>query len=190
MIKQILHSHRQAFMMTLLMTLLLGVIVPFLFTVIAQLIFPTATHGSLILKNDKVIGSTLLGQDFTAPKYFWGRPSATTPPYNAAASASSNLSMGNPRLLERANQRMAGFSASKKIPISLITSSGSGLDPDISPKAAYFQAARVAKERGVSLDKIRSLITAHIDMPYLGVIGEVRVNVLELNMALDGLNAK
>lgn len=187
-VKRFLAHHRQAMTMLLLMTLLLGVVVPFIFTVIAQLVFPSATKGSIITVNDKVIGSELLGQEFNDPKYFWGRPSATTPPYNAASSGASNLSMNNPLLLEQANKRMEKLPADEKIPVSLITTSGSGLDPDISVQAAYFQAPRIAKERKLPLDKVRTLIAEHIDPGYLGFIGTSRVNVLKLNLALDGLN--
>lgn len=188
MMKPFLAHHRQSIMVMLVMTLLLGVVVPFVFTVLAQLVFPSAAKGSLVVVNGKTIGSELLGQEFTAPKYFWGRLSATTPPYNAAASGASNLSMGNPLLLDQANARMAKFRTGEKIPLSLVTASGSGLDPDISVQAAYFQAPRVAKERGLPLDKVRTLVAEHIDTAYLGFIGTSRVNVLKLNLALDGLN--
>jgi K+-transporting ATPase ATPase C chain len=176
--------------MTLVMTLFLGVLLPLAFTFVAQVVFPTASHGSLLMKDDKAIGSELLGQEFTAPKYFWGRLSATKPPYNAAASAASNLSMGNALLLEHANERMRHFPVGKKIPVALVTASGSGLDPHISPLAAYFQAARVAKARGIPSGDVQKLIAEYTEKPYLGFIGSERINVLYLNMALDARHGK
>lgn len=183
--KRMIHHSKHALLMTLVMTVLLGGIVPLVFTAISQIIFPTAANGSIITKDGKAIGSELLGQEFTSDKYFWGRPSATTPPYNAAASGASNYSFGNATLLEKANERMKHFPAGEKIPLSLITASGSGLDPHISPKAAHFQAKRVAKSRGLDIKKVDALIDEHTEPPHLGFIGNERVNVLKLNMALD-----
>lgn len=185
--RRIIFHSRHALMMTLLMTVLLGGILPLGFTLVAQLLFPTAANGSIVMRDGKPVGSELLGQEFTKDRYFWGRPSATTPPYNAAASGASNYSMGNATLLEKANERMAHFPAGKKIPLSLITASGSGLDPHISLQAASFQANRVAKARGIEVKKIEALLDAHTEAPHLGFIGIARVNVLRLNMALDEL---
>jgi len=190
MITRILHHSKHAVLMTLVMTVVLGGVIPFVFTAISHILFPSASHGSLIEKDGKVIGSELLGQDFTSPRYFKGRLSATTPPYNASMSGASNLSMNNALLLDRANLRLAQFPTSTKIPISLITSSGSGLDPHISLAAAYFQAPHIAKARGLKLDTVRELIIRTMEPPYLGFIGSSRVNVLQLNMSLDGLNGK
>lgn len=181
---------RAAFSLLALMTLLLAVVVPLLTTVTSQLLFPTNANGSLILRNDKVIGSALLGQNFTENKYFWGRLSATTPPYNAAASGASNLSPGNALILDNANKRMkelqiASPSQEGKIPLSLITASASGLDPHITPEAAHYQVGRVAKARKISEEKIRALVEQMVETPWLGMIGEPRVNVLRLNLALD-----
>lgn len=185
--RRVIFHGNHALLMTLLMTVLLGAIVPLLFTFSVQLLFPTATSGSILIKNGKAIGSELIGQDFTSEKYFWGRPSATTPPYNAAASGASNYSFGNAALLEKANDRMRHYPTGKKIPLSLITASGSGLDPHITPQAAIFQAQRVAKVRKMNMDTINRLIAEHTEAPHLGFIGVARVNVLKLNVALDEL---
>ncbi|MDX2074732.1 MAG: potassium-transporting ATPase subunit KdpC [Alphaproteobacteria bacterium] len=187
---RVIHHSRHALLMTLLMTALLGVAVPLLFTVVAQLLFPTATHGSLVMRGDAPTGSELLGQEFTQDHYFWGRLSATTPPYNPSASAASNYSMGNAQLLEKANERMRHYPTGEKIPLSLVTSSASGLDPHITPQAAYFQAKRVAKARKVEEKEIHTLIDAHTEAPHLGFIGVPRVNVLKLNMAVDEAHEK
>ena len=184
--RAIVHS-KHALLMTLVMLVFLGGAVPLVLTIVSQLLFPTAANSSLISKDGKVIGSELLGQEFTGKKYFWGRMSATTPPYNAAASGASNLSMGNARLLELANARMAEFAVGKKIPLELVTASGSGLDPHISPSAAYFQAERVAHARKLPKEKIDGLIAAHTEKPYLGFLGTAHVNVLALNLALDNV---
>lgn len=188
--KRVIYHGKHALMMTLVMTVLLGGAVPLVFTVVAQLLFPTASNGSIIMKDGKSIGSTLLGQEFTSEKYFWGRPSATTPPYNAAGSGASNYSFGNATLLEKANERMKHYPTGEKIPLSLITASGSGLDPHITLQAALFQAKRVAKARGTTIEKINALVGAQTEHPHLGFIGVERVNVLKLNMALDGLHEK
>lgn len=188
MMKRTLAHSKHALLMTLLMTVLLSVILPLLFTGMAKLIFPSAANGSLIEKNGTVIGSELIGQEFSQARYFWGRMSATTPPYNAAASAATHYSMGNSQLLEKANERMAHFPVGTKIPLSLVTASGSGLDPHITPEAAYFQAERVAKARKLPLDNVQQLIQRHTEDAYLGLIGVARVNVLALNLALDGVH--
>jgi potassium-transporting ATPase KdpC subunit len=168
-----------------LLTLLLGGIYPVVTLSLAQLAFPSQASGSLITRDGKVIGSELLGQSFTQPKYFWGRLSATTPPYNAAASSGSNLSPANPKLLEAANARIAALQKSSanndKVPIDLVTASASGLDPHISAAAAEYQVERVARARGMKESDVRARVNEHtqrwFDVAY--------VNVLELNMALD-----
>lgn len=185
--RRVVYHSRHGVMMMLILTVLFSAVVPLLFTIISQLLFPTASHGSLIIKDGKVIGSELLGQEFKSERYFWGRPSATTPPYNAAASAATNFSVGNSMLLEQANKRMARFPTGEKIPVSLITASSSGLDPHITPQAALFQAKRVAKARGLPVEKIKALIDDVTEAPHLGFIGTARVNVLTLNLALDRL---
>lgn len=185
MIQRVLVHSKQALLMLLVMTVLLGGILPAVFTLASQLVFHHAAGGSLIEKDGRVIGSSLLGQEFAQDKYFWGRMSATIPPYNASASGASNYSMGNSQLLEKANERMARLPADQKIPLSLVTSSGSGLDPHITPQAALFQVARVAKARKISSEELTALVEAHTEEPYLGMIGTKTVNVLLLNLALD-----
>ena len=176
------------------LTLLLGFIYPAVVTISAQLLFPRRANGGLIIKDSQVIGSTLIGQPFDNPKYFWGRPSATTPnPYNAASSSGSNLAPSNPALIEAVKERVAMYQKSDPIqtaaiPVDLVTASGSGLDPDISPAAAFFQARRVAKYRGLSDSAVKNLILRHITPRQFGFLGEPRVNVLELNIALDKLS--
>lgn len=187
MMHRIISHSKHTLLMMLVMLVLLGGILPALFTVTAQLLFPTATHGSLIMRDGQVVGSELIGQEFTSDHYFWGRLSATTPPYNSVASAGSNLSMGNILLLANANERLAKLPADKdkKIPLSLITSSASGLDPHITPKAVHFQAERVAAARKVDLEEVSGLIVEYTEPPHLGFIGVARVNILALNLALD-----
>jgi potassium-transporting ATPase KdpC subunit len=183
---------RPAFIMFLLMTLLTGVVYPLLVTGLAQLIFPQQTNGSLI-KDDtgNVVGSELIGQAFQSPGYFWGRPSATAPyPYNAGASGGSNLGLTNPALIEAVKARTAALQAvdpdnKTLIPIDLITTSGSGLDPHISPAAAEYQVSRIAKVRQLDPGKLRKLVQLHTKLRQWGLLGEPRVNVLALNLALD-----
>jgi K+-transporting ATPase ATPase C chain len=173
------------------MTVLLGVVYPVVITGIAKVAFPTQAGGSLIMKDGKAIGSTLIGQNFTAPKYFWGRPSATgNAPYNGTASAGSNLGPLNPALTDAIKGRIDALRAADPgnnapVPVDLVTASGSGLDPEISVAAAQYQLARVARVRGLTTDKVQKLIDAHVRGRLLGFLGEPRVNVLELNMALD-----
>lgn len=178
---------RSAAVLLGIFTLLTGVIYPVTMTVLAQLVFPEQAGGSLLVRRGRVVGSVLIGQSFDQPQYFWGRPSATTPsPYNAAASSGSNLGPTNPVLIEAVNARAAALGAGP-IPVDLVTSSGSGLDPHISPAAALFQVPRVAAQRGVARQSLEALVRAHTEPRTLGFLGEPRVNVLQLNLALDEL---
>ncbi|MBN9164982.1 MAG: potassium-transporting ATPase subunit KdpC [Myxococcales bacterium] len=180
--------------MLAVLTLLTGVLYPLLVTAVAQLAFPERARGSLIALDDKVIGSRLVGQPFAEPKYFWGRPSATSPvPYNAGASAASNLGPTNDALTKAARDRVEALRAVDPenvapVPIDLVTASGSGLDPHISPAAAAYQLRRVARARGLPEERVRELVAAHTEGRDLGVLGEPRVNVLLLNLALDRLD--
>jgi K+-transporting ATPase ATPase C chain len=185
---------RPALIILLVFTILTGLIYPLFVTGFAQLIFPRQANGSLIVQNGQVTGSELIGQSFDDPKYFWGRLSATSPfPYNAAASSGSNYGPTNPALLDEVKARIAALKAadpgnSQPIPVDLVTSSGSGLDPDISVAAALYQLPRVARIRGISEITVRTLIDKCTTGRQLGFLGEPRVNVLELNRALDNLN--
>jgi potassium-transporting ATPase KdpC subunit len=193
---------RPAIVLVIALTLITGLIYPLVMTGIAGVIFPYQAQGSLIEKDGKVIGSALIGQVFADDKYFHGRPSATnTPdpkdpsktidaPYNAANSAGSNLGPTNKALIERVKGEVENLkkeNASAQVPIDLVTTSGSGLDPDISPEAAYFQLPRVAKARNLPEERVRALVEGQIEGRTLGLLGEPRVNVLKLNLALDGL---
>jgi K+-transporting ATPase ATPase C chain len=185
---------RPALIILLVFTILTGLIYPLFVTGFAQLIFPRQANGSLIVQNGQVTGSELIGQSFDDPKYFWGRLSVTSPfPYNAAASSGSNYGPTNPALLDEVKARIAALKAadpgnSQPIPVDLVTSSGSGLDPDISVAAALYQLPRVARIRGISEITVRTLIDKCTTGRQLGFLGEPRVNVLELNRALDNLN--
>ena len=176
-----------------LLTILTGLLYPALITGIAQLIFPYQANGSLIMQNGKVVGSTLIGQQFDETKYFWGRLSATGDhPYNASASGGSNYGPTNPALQKQVSDRIAALKAADPsnplpIPVDLVTASGSGLDPDISIAAARYQAARIARVRGLSVNRVEMLIDQYTTGRTFGFLGEPRVNVLELNLALDGL---
>jgi K+-transporting ATPase ATPase C chain len=190
MIKKIATSIRAAIVMLLLFTVITGGIYPLIVAGMAQALFNHKAHGSLIERGGKVIGSELLGQQFSDPKYFWGRLSATSPAYNAAASSGSNLSPANPKLLEAANARMGALQKSAgvrdlKIPMDLVTASGSGLDPHISIRAAGYQISRVAKARHMSEDEVTALVAANSTKRLFRFWGEPRVNVLKLNLALD-----
>lgn len=182
---------RPALSLFILLTIITGLIYPLLVTGIGQALFPAQAAGSLIQRDGKVIGSRLIGQNFTDPKYFWGRPSATAPqPYNAAASSGSNLGPLNPALHEAVAGRVKALREadpgnSAPAPVDLVTASASGLDPHISPAAAAYQAARVARVRGLKLDAVQTLIAQHTEDRQWGIFGELRVNVLELNLALD-----
>jgi len=177
-------------------TIITGIIYPLGVTGLAQLLFPVQANGSIILKNGRPTGSALIGQTFDDPKYFWGRLSATAPfPYNSAASSGSNLAQSNPVLVEHAKARISALQkadpqAPALVPADLATASGSGLDPQISRAAAEYQVRRVAATRGLEESVIRALVAANIEDRQLGVLGEPRVNVLKVNMALDEITQK
>jgi K+-transporting ATPase ATPase C chain len=195
---------RPAIVLVIALTLITGLIYPLAMTGIAGVIFPYQAQGSLIEKDGKVVGSALIGQLFTDDKYFHGRPSATnTPdpkdpsktidaPYNAANSAGSNLGPTNKTLIERAKgdlEKLKEENPSAQVPIDLVTTTGSGLDPHISPEAAYFQVPRVAKARNLPEERVRAVVDGQIEGRTFGLLGEPRVNVLNLNLALDGLKS-
>lgn len=184
---------RPALSILIVLTVLTGLIYPLAVTGLAQLLFPDQANGSLIVREGKVVGSKLIGQYFDKPEYFWSRPSATAPvPYNAAASGGSNLGPTNPALIDAVKSRVAALRAADPsndlpIPVDLVTASGSGLDPHISPAAADYQVGRVARARGMDEDVVRRLVAEHTEGRQWGVLGEPRVNVLLLNVALDRL---
>lgn len=187
---------RPALVSFALLAVVTGLIYPLALTGIAQVALPWQANGSLIEQDGKVIGSRLIGQSFDDPKYFCGRPSATAPlPYNAQASGGSNLGPSNPALVEAVQARIAALRAANPeaegpVPMDLATTSASGLDPHISPEAALWQAKRVAKARGLPVPQVDELVRAQSEAPMLGVLGASRVNVLELNLALDRLTGQ
>jgi K+-transporting ATPase ATPase C chain len=187
---------RQAVACIVVFTVITGVIYPLIVTGVAQLAFPHQANGSLIINNGKTIGSSLIGQSFSSPKYFWTRPSATAPiGYNAANSSGSNLGPLNPALIENVRARIeqlkkADVASKPLVPVDLVTASGSGLDPDISPASAEYQVARVAKARNLDETKVRELVVKLTKSRQFGILGETRVNVLELNLALDNIRNK
>lgn len=182
---------RPALMALGVLTLITGFLYPLVITGISQVLFPQQADGSLILIDGKPVGSSLIGQPFDEPKYFWGRPSATAPfPYNAAASSGSNLGPTNDALIKAVQARIDALKAadpdnSLPLPVDLVTASGSGLDPHISPASAAYQIARVARAREMEETVVRQLISQHTEGRQWGILGEPRVNVLALNLALD-----
>lgn len=190
---EIIRQLKINFILLLIFTLLTGLIYPFVVTCLAQLIFPWQANGSLLEQNGKCIGSLLIGQSFNEPQYFWGRPSATSPfPYNAANSSGSNLGPTNPNFLAAVKERVSHIQQSalqknQLIPVDLVTTSGSGLDPEISPLAAFYQVPRVAKARHLPEQQINELVLQHITHRFFHLFGEPRINVLQLNLDLDKL---
>ena len=177
-----------AVLMTIATTVLFGIVYPLAVTALAHLLFPKQANGQLIRRGDQVIGSRLIGQPFSSARYFHPRPSAAGNGYDAANSGGSNLGPTNQKLLDRVKVSVDAARSENpnaSVPVDLVTASGSGLDPDISPASAYFQVPRVARARGVSEERLRALVTAHLTSRTLGILGEPRVNVLELNLALD-----
>jgi potassium-transporting ATPase KdpC subunit len=200
-----LRELRPAIVLLLGLTIITGLIYPLSMTGLAGALFPAQAQGSLITRDGKVVGSALLGQQFTTDRYFQGRPSATlgpnpadssktvAQPYNASNSMGSNLGPTNKALIDRVKgdiDKLKAENPAQPVPVDLVTTSGSGLDPDISPAAAYFQVPRIAKARNLAEDNVRQMVERHVEAPFLGIIGEPRVNVLALNLDLDGAGAR
>lgn len=180
-------------LMTIVTTILLGLVYPLAMTAISQLLFRDKANGQLITRDGKVIGSRLIGQPFTGPGYFHSRPSAAGTGYDAANSGGTNLGPTNQKLIDRVKQDSAVLQAQNPgapVPVDLVTTSASGLDPDITPAAAFFQVPRVSRERHISEDQVRELVRTHTTPREWGVLGESRVNVLELNLALDAVSTR
>ncbi len=184
----------QSLAMLLVLSLLTGLLYPLVVTGLAQLLWPRQANGSLVVQQDRLIGSRLLAQPFTDDRYFWPRPSATSPvPYDGLASGGSNLGPTNPAQIDAVRKNLQTLQQSDPsnplpVPVDLVTASGSGLDPDISPAGAYYQVSRVARTRGLDPSSVRQLVVEHTDLRQWGLLGEPRVNVLELNLALDRLH--
>lgn len=193
--KKFFSAFRASFVLLLIFTVLLGGVYPLVVTIFAKGAFSDSSEGSLIERDGKVIGSQLLGQHFSEPKYFWGRLSATTPPYTASASSGSNLNPANPKLLEQANGRIAALQKADagnraRIPVTLITASASGLDPHITLVDADYQTPRVARARGMKKEAVAKLVQENTEDAWLEAVGKKRVNVLKLNLALDKAQGK
>jgi K+-transporting ATPase ATPase C chain len=191
-VNDLIQTLQPALVLFLLLTAVTGVVYPLAVTVIAQVGFPHAANGSVIRDHDRLIGSELVGQAFTESRYFWGRPSATAPAYNGLGGSGSNLATTNPALTDAVKDRIARLHAvatdnTAKIPVDLVTTSASGLDPHISPVAALYQAPRIARERGLPLEQVTKLIEKQTQLPTLGFLGQPRVHVLKLNLSLDSL---
>lgn len=189
----ILSSLRPAFVMALLFAVLLGLAYPLAITGVGQAIFPNQANGSLVRQNGQVIGSTVVGQAFTSERYFQTRPSAAGKGYDGLASSGSNLGPASQALSDRVKEQVGAMKSAdpaKPIPADLVTTSGSGLDPDITPEAAFYQVDRVARVRGLEPEALRRLVAGSVEAPLLGFLGEPRVNVFDLNRRLDALGAK
>jgi K+-transporting ATPase ATPase C chain len=190
MLRHILNELRPTAVVFVALSLVTGVLYPLAVTAIGWAAFPAAAGGSLIVKDGKTLGSRLIGQPFDDEKYFWSRPSATAPEYNAGASSGSNLGPLNPALIDAVKERVKKLQATADdpqapAPVDLVTASASGLDPHISPAAAYYQISRVARVRGIPVEQVKQLVDRHLEPRTLGILGEPRVNVLLLNLALD-----
>lgn len=187
----LIRTCRVSILMLSVMIGLTGVVYPLAITLVANVVFPRQARGSVLTDGERVVGSELIGQSFSGPGYFWSRPSATGPvPYNAASSSGSNLGPSNPALQAAIEERVdrlraAGGSKSTPVPVDLVTASGSGLDPHISPAAAEYQVARVARHRGLSEQAVKQLVSQYTEARQMGMLGEPRVNVVKLNWALD-----
>ncbi|MBF0497939.1 MAG: potassium-transporting ATPase subunit KdpC [Deltaproteobacteria bacterium] len=195
MTRELWNLTKTAILLLVGLTLITGVIYPALVTGLSQICFPRQANGSMIVRQGKIAGSELIGQPFDDSKYFWGRPSATSPsPYNAASSSGSNLGPTNPALLDGVKARIAAIkkedpATTQPVPVDLVTASGSGLDPHISPAAAMYQAARVGHQRRLPEKQVQELVLRHVEGRQLGLLGEPRVNVLKLNLDLDAITA-